>query len=51
MWLGTFHAELGTGQQTDQTLGATVVFALVVLWVGRSQWALVIRQMFRGARC
>lgn len=38
------------GMRTDQWFGALVVFALSVIWIGREQWALVARQMWRGRR-
>jgi hypothetical protein len=36
--------------QTDQLCGGALAFAIVMLWVGRSHWATVIRQMFIRAR-
>ncbi len=38
------------GGESDQLFGALIAYVLAILWVGRQHWALVIRQMFRGAR-
>jgi hypothetical protein len=50
-----FGLGMTTGDPTihgirDQHLGAVMAFALVVLWIGRHHWMLVIRQAFRGER-
>jgi hypothetical protein len=34
----------------DEHLGGLIAFALVILWVGRRHWRLVIAQAFRGVR-
>lgn len=47
---GVAGSEFSGGMQTEQTFGAIVAYALAILWIGRSQWALVARQMFRGPR-
>jgi hypothetical protein len=43
---GQFHE----GMKTDQLFGGLVVYALVILWIGRAQWRLVARQMFHPRR-
>ncbi len=50
MWFGAFGSELTRPMQSDQTLGAVLVFALSLVWVGRHHWWLVLRQMVRPAR-
>lgn len=42
--LGRFHE----GMQMDQRFGALVVYAFAILYVGRGQWMLIARQMFRA---
>lgn len=36
--------------QTDQRFGGLLAFGLLILWIGRSHWWLVIKQAFRGER-
>jgi hypothetical protein len=43
-------AEFTRGMQMDQVFGGIVVFVGMMLWAGRQQWMLVMRQMWRGAR-
>jgi hypothetical protein len=45
------HQSQMTGEmQSDQLLGALLAFSGMALWVGRSQWALVMRHMFGRRR-
>jgi hypothetical protein len=50
MSYGMQRADYTVGMRLDQLFGAVVVFAGVLLWLGRSQWGLVLRQMLRGRR-
>src|SRR5690606_28836979 len=38
------------GMRSDHMLGSLIAFTLTILYVGRYQWMLVIRQMLRGER-
>jgi hypothetical protein len=42
--------EYGVRLQQDQSLGAAFCLLVILLWIGRSHWWLVIRQMARGER-
>lgn len=42
------YGEFHEGMKTDQLFGALVVYAASILWIGREQWKLVARQMFRA---
>src|SRR5688572_6173813 len=37
-------------QAWDQHAGGVIAFALLILWVGRNHWRLILAQAFRGAR-
>ncbi len=50
MQLGLFQSDLTQGMEQDQSMGATVMFALTILWIGRQHWSMVLRQMFRPPR-
>ena len=43
-------AEFGGPAQKDAFLGGLIPFALMIIWIGRSHWAAVIRQMFGRGR-
>ncbi len=47
MQMGMMQSEITGGMEQDQSLGATLVFALAVIWIGRQHWWLVMRQMVR----
>jgi hypothetical protein len=46
---GTYEADFLQQARFDQNFGALVVFGLMMIWVGRHHWMLVLRQMWRGA--
>ncbi|HMO26808.1 MAG TPA: hypothetical protein PKB10_11105, partial [Tepidisphaeraceae bacterium] len=46
----SWPTDYGAMIQRDQSLGATACFAVMLIWIGRSHWGLVIRQMLRGER-
>ena len=46
MMFGSYQADFTAGMQQDQNLGSVLMFAAVVLFVGRQQLVLVARQMF-----
>jgi hypothetical protein len=48
MILGTLTGDSAIHGQRDQHFGALIAFLLVVLWIGRDHWRLVLRQSFRG---
>jgi hypothetical protein len=50
MILPEFNGEWKTSGQTDQMFGGMIPYALMIIWVGRGQWALVIRHMFGRTR-
>ncbi len=50
VYLGSQGATLTAAMQQDQTFGAAIAFTMMILWIGRAHWMLVIRQMFRGVR-
>jgi hypothetical protein len=45
---GVYQLDFSWGPRNDQSFGASVVFALAVLWIGRQHWLMVMRQMVRG---
>lgn len=47
MFYGSYQAELTQGMQQDQNLGAALMFAATVVYIGRHQLLLVAKQMFR----
>ncbi len=47
---GTLTGDPANPGQADQRFGGMVAFGLLVLWIGRAHWWLVIRQAFRGER-
>jgi hypothetical protein len=47
---GIYGAEFARAAQQDQMFGAVVAYGLLVLWIGRGQWWLILRQMVRGPR-
>src|SRR5690606_28519269 len=49
MQVGMMQGDFTDPMKQDQTMGAVVVFAAMTVWVGRHHWAMVIRQMIRGA--
>jgi hypothetical protein len=50
MIAGTYRTELNGAMQADQFFGALIPYAGSVIWIGRSQWKLIGRQMIRGWR-
>lgn len=34
----------------DQSFGGTIAYALIILWIGRQHWRLILRQALRGHR-
>jgi hypothetical protein len=50
MVLGQLVGDPDVHGQADQHFGGIIAFTLVMLWVGRHHWWLVIRQAFRGPR-
>jgi hypothetical protein len=50
MFMGSLGADPGAYAREDQHFGAVFAFALVVLWLGRRHWKLVVAQAFRGPR-
>lgn len=42
--------DYGGRLQQDQALGASICLLVILLWIGRAHWWLVIQQMFRGER-
>lgn len=50
MVLGTLTGDANVTGIEDQTSGGMLMYGLIVLWIGRQHWALVIRQAFRGER-
>jgi hypothetical protein len=48
--LGTMTGDPATYGHPDQHFGGVIAFALVILWVGRRHWKMVIAQALRGAR-
>ena len=45
---GIYGFEFGRPSQLDQEFGAMFAYGLLILWIGRQQWLLIIRQMIRG---
>ena len=50
MVLGTSGREMTGGMQIDQGMGATVAFAITILWIARQHLSEVMHQMWRGWR-
>lgn len=50
MMLGVSTGDPGTPGQGDQMFGGLAAYVLIVLWIGRRHWWLVICQAFRGQR-
>ncbi len=50
MIAGVYRTELTNPMKNDQFWGALLPYALSIIWIGRTHWATVIRQMFRGTR-
>ncbi len=50
MSMGMASGDAGTPGQNDQIIGGLFAYTLVVLWIGRHHWMLVLRQAFRGSR-
>ncbi len=50
MYLRANQSGINAGHQIDQMFGASLVFVIVILWIGRHHWWLILRQMVRGAR-
>lgn len=49
MVAGSYQMEIKETTITDQLCGSAVMWGLLILWVGRSHYLMVLRQMFRGA--
>src|SRR5262249_40156717 len=47
---GSFTGEPDNYGAVDEHLGGLIAFAMMILWVGRKHWKLVIAQAFRGPR-
>lgn len=45
-----YGSELQYKMQLDQMLGAIVAYGMLILWIGRHHWLLILKQMFRGHR-
>src|SRR5439155_22846822 len=45
---GSSKIEFKDTMRDDEIFGSTIVFAIMILWVGRQHWMLVLRQMARG---
>lgn len=50
MYAGEFQAEITTGMQQDQVLGAMIPYALMLLWIARRHLRDVAAQMLRRPR-
>jgi hypothetical protein len=50
MVLPSVNGEWKESGVPDQRFGAMIPYALMIIWVGRAQWALVIRHMLRRTR-
>jgi hypothetical protein len=48
--LGKYQMQTTGGMQSDQLFGGVVAFAAMALWIGRAQWALVLRHMLGRRR-
>src|SRR5213594_5035248 len=45
----SYQIEPTPQMRNDQIMGGMAPFALLILWVGRREWMLIARQMFRRA--
>ena len=45
---GMLGTEWSSAPMRDNLFGGMVSFSVMILWIGRGQWALVLRQMLRG---
>lgn len=50
MVIGTLTGDPANYGLSDQRFGGMMAFGLLVLWIGRAHWWLVIKQAFRGER-
>ncbi len=50
MFMGVTTGDPGTPGQGDQVFGGLTAYVLIVLWIGRHHWGLVLQQAFRGQR-
>lgn len=50
MWLGARTGDSVIYGQGDQHFGGIIAYVLVVLYIGRKHWGMVVRQAFRGVR-
>ena len=49
MVAGSYQTEIKESMITDQLCGSAVMWGILILWVGRNHYLMVLRQMFRGA--
>ncbi len=49
MVAGSYQMDIKESMITDQLCGSAVMWGLLILWVGRNHYLMVLRQMFRGA--
>jgi hypothetical protein len=47
---GQFQATFTDPMKHDQTFGAMVMLSMVILWIGRQHWWMIIRKMFGQSR-
>lgn len=47
---GQFQASFTDSMKNDQSFGGMVVLSLVILWIGRQHWWMIIRTMFGRSR-
>lgn len=50
MMMGMATGNPETPGQNDQMFGGLTAYVFIVLWIGRSHWAMVLRQALRGAK-
>lgn len=50
MAMGSQGVDLTLGMTQDQMFGASLPYAVAILWIGRRHFGMVLRQMFRPAR-
>ena len=50
MLYGALGGDWAPQSSLDQMFGGMIPFTLAIVWIGRRHWALVWRQMWRGAR-
>lgn len=48
--LSQYQTQITPGMQTDQMFGGVLAFTIMALWIGRAQWALVLRHMLARRR-